>query len=118
MTERVPTDILDLDLAEHLQQLVLDELDDEDEPVLRWNDGRLVDTWREGYPYDERMGRLEYDVLKRQLQIEMLKLQNWIKDTGRRLVIHDEVVSVVDPLVVGPATAVYETGESPGRERI
>ena len=89
MTERVPTDILDLDLdlAEHLQQLVLDELDDEDEPVLRWSDGRLVDTWREGYPYDERMGRPEYDVLKRQLQIELLKLQNWIKDTGGRLVI-------------------------------
>ncbi len=89
MTERIPTDILDLDLdlAEHLQQLVLDELDDEDEPVLRWRDGRLVDTWREGYPYDERMGRPEYDVLKRQLQIELLKLQNWIKDTGGRLVI-------------------------------
>ena len=89
MTDAVPTDILDLDLdlAEHLQQLVLDELDDEDEPVLRWRDGRLVDTWREGYPYDERMGRPEYDVLKRQLQIELLKLQNWIKDTGGRLVI-------------------------------
>ena len=89
MTDRVRTDILDLDLdlAEHLQQLVLDELDDEDEPVLRWSDGRLVDTWREGYPYDERMSRPEYDVLKRQLQIELLKLQNWIKDTGGRLVI-------------------------------
>ena len=83
------TDILDLDLdlGEHLQQLSLDEADDEDEPVLRWADGRLVDTWREGYPYDERMSRAEYDVLKRELQIELLKLQNWIKDTGGRLVI-------------------------------
>ncbi|MBV9660667.1 MAG: polyphosphate kinase 2 [Acidimicrobiales bacterium] len=78
---------LDLDLAEHLEQLVLDETDDEDEPVLRWRDGRLVDTWREGYPYEERMPRPEYEVLKRQLQIELLKLQNWIKGTGRRLVI-------------------------------
>ena len=78
---------LDLDLREHLEQLVLDETDDEDEPVLRWRDGRLVDTWREGYPYDERMPRPEYDVVKRELQIELLKLQNWIKDTGRRLVI-------------------------------
>ena len=77
---------LDLDLAEHLDQLVLDETDDEDEPVLRWRDGRLVDTWREGYPYDERLPRPEYEVLKRELQIELLKLQNWIKDTGSRLV--------------------------------
>jgi polyphosphate kinase 2 len=78
---------LDLDLAEHLGQLSLDESDDEDEPVLRWRDGRLVDTWREGYPYDERMPRPEYEILKRQLQIELLKLQNWTKGTGRRLVI-------------------------------
>lgn len=85
----IPTDILDLDLDlnEHLGQLVLDETDDEDEPVLRWRDGRLVDTWREGYPYEERMPRPQYDPLKRELQIELLKLQNWIKDTGRRLVI-------------------------------
>jgi len=78
---------LDLHLDEHLDELMLDETEDEDEPVLRWRDGRLVDTWREGYPYDERMERPEYDVLKRHLQIELLKLQNWIKDTGGRLVI-------------------------------
>ncbi len=78
---------LDLDLGEYLDQLMLDENDDEDEPVLRWRDGRLVDTWREGYPYLERMPRPEYEVVKRELQIELLKLQNWIKDTGRRLVI-------------------------------
>jgi polyphosphate kinase len=78
---------LDLDLGDYLDQLVLDETDDEDEPVLRWRDGRLVDTWREGYPYPERMPRPEYEVLKRQLQIELLKLQNWIKDKGARLVI-------------------------------
>jgi polyphosphate kinase len=81
-----PLDI-DLDLAEHLDQLELDETDDDDEPVLRWKDGRLVDTWREGYPYEERMPRPDYEVVKRQLQIELLKLQNWIKDTGQRIVI-------------------------------
>ncbi len=78
---------LDLVLDDYLDQLVLDESDDEDEPVLRWKDGRLVDTWREGYPYDERMPRPDYEVLKRELQIELLKLQNWIKHTGGRLVI-------------------------------
>ena len=78
---------VDLDLSRYLDQLDLDESDDDDEPVLRWRDGRLVDTWREGYPYPERMPRPEYDETKRALQIELLKMQNWIKDTGQRLVI-------------------------------
>jgi polyphosphate kinase 2 len=78
---------LDVDLSEHLDELVLDESDDDDEPVLRWKDGRLVDTWREGYPYPERMPRPEYEAVKRLLQIELLRLQNWVKDTGQRLVI-------------------------------
>ena len=78
---------VDIDLSHHLDQLTLDESDDDDEPVLRWKDGRLVDTWREGYPYSERMPRDEYEFTKRQLQIQLLKLQNWIKDTGGRIVI-------------------------------
>jgi polyphosphate kinase len=82
-----PSIDLHLDLSQHLDQLDLDESDDDDEPVLRWKDGRLVDTWREGYPYQERLPRPEYEVLKRHLQIELLKLQNWVKNTGQRLVI-------------------------------
>ncbi len=78
---------LDTDLSQHLDELELDETDDDDEPVLRWKDGRLVDTWREGYPYPERLPRPEYEVTKRLLQIELLKLQNWVKDTGQRIVI-------------------------------
>ena len=78
---------VDVDLSLHLDELDLDETDDDDEPVLRWKDGRLVDTWRESYPYAERMPRPEYEVLKRQLQIELLKLQNWIKDEGQRVVV-------------------------------
>src|SRR5271154_895306 len=76
---------IDIDLSLHLDELDLDETDDEDEPVLRWKDGRLVDTWRESYPYDDRMPRHDYEIVKRQLQIELLKLQNWVKDTGQRL---------------------------------
>jgi polyphosphate kinase 2 len=86
MSTSTPAD-LDIDLAQRLDDLDLDESDDEDEPVLRWKDGRLVDTWREGYPYDERLPRPDYEVLKRLLQIELLKLQNWVKGTGQRLVI-------------------------------
>ena len=61
--------------------------EDDDEPVLLDRDGRPVDTWRERYPYDERMSRDEYERLKRRLQIELLKLQNWSKRTGARHVI-------------------------------
>jgi hypothetical protein len=41
-----------------------------------------VETWREGYPYDVRMSRQEYEQTKRTLQIELLKLQSWIKETS------------------------------------
>jgi len=61
--------------------------DDDDDPVLLNADGSPVDTWREDYPYDERLSRHEYDHHKRLLQIELLKLQNWCKDTGERMVI-------------------------------
>jgi polyphosphate kinase 2 len=60
---------------------------DHDDPVLLGPDGAPVDTWREGYPYDERLSRAEYDRVKRLLQIELLKLQNWVKETGQRVVI-------------------------------
>jgi len=61
--------------------------DDDDDPVLLNADGSPVDTWREDYPYDERLPRGEYDHQKRLLQIELLKLQNWCKSTGERIVI-------------------------------
>ncbi len=60
---------------------------DDDDPVLLWPDGTAVDTWREDYPYDERMTRDYYDHHKRLLQIELVKLQNWVKNTGQRIVI-------------------------------
>ncbi|MET8359865.1 polyphosphate kinase 2 [Micromonospora sp. NPDC005171] len=59
----------------------------DDDPVLLRPDGTPVDTWREDYPYDERLDRDEYDRDKRLLQIELLKLQDWIKESGERLVI-------------------------------
>ncbi|MEU8155511.1 polyphosphate kinase 2 [Micromonospora sp. NPDC048986] len=59
----------------------------DDDPVLLRPDGTPVETWREDYPYDERLDRDEYDRDKRLLQIELLKLQDWIKESGERLVI-------------------------------
>ncbi|ABS01678.1 polyphosphate kinase 2 [Kineococcus radiotolerans] len=61
--------------------------DDEDEPELLTPDGNVVDTWREDYPYDERLDRKEYDAEKRLLQIELLKLQRWLKASGERIVV-------------------------------
>ena len=60
---------------------------DEDDPVLITPDGERVDTWREDYPYEERMSRDEYEHIKRALQIELLKWQNWTKDTGQKHII-------------------------------
>ncbi|MGL4323523.1 MAG: polyphosphate kinase 2 [Beijerinckiaceae bacterium] len=39
------------------------------------------------YPYDKKMKRERYEEDLLGLQIELLKLQNWVKDTGRRVVI-------------------------------
>src|SRR5438067_3405120 len=60
---------------------------DPDDPVLIRPDGSPIDTWRENYPYAQRMERKEYDWHKRLQQIELLKLQSWVKETGRRLVV-------------------------------
>jgi polyphosphate kinase len=76
----VPADITDI------AGLRVDEQDDED-PLLFDPHGRPVDTWREDYPYAERLSRQQYEHDKRLLQIELLKLQNWIKATGGRLVV-------------------------------
>ncbi len=62
--------------------------DDDDDPVLlREPEGTEVDTWRENYPYDERMKRSDYEEQKRLLQIELLKLQKWSQANGHRHVI-------------------------------
>ncbi|GGL89358.1 polyphosphate kinase 2 [Nakamurella endophytica] len=61
--------------------------DHDDDPVLLGPDGEPVETWREDYPYDERMARHEYETTKRALQIELLKLQRWVKDTGQKIVV-------------------------------
>ncbi|HWD32698.1 MAG TPA: polyphosphate kinase 2 [Pseudomonas sp.] len=39
------------------------------------------------YPYRTRMRRAEYEKAKHQLQIELLKVQSWAKDTGQRIVV-------------------------------
>ena len=39
------------------------------------------------YPYKTKMGRDEYEDMKQQLQIELLKMQGWVKETGQKVVV-------------------------------
>jgi polyphosphate kinase 2 len=85
---RIP--LADIDLSQYRLNDLPDETSDEDwddDRELFGPDGLLVQTWREGYPYPERMHRREYEIEKRRLQIELLKLQYWVKDTGQKLVV-------------------------------
>ncbi len=48
----------------------------------------LVPGWQSGvYPYRELMRRTAYESQKYRLQVELLKLQAWVKETGQRIVI-------------------------------
>ena len=39
------------------------------------------------YPYSKKMKRGEYEELKQELQIELQKMQNWVKESGQRVLI-------------------------------
>ena len=52
-------------------------------------DAVLVDNWQEegAYPYRYLMSRRNYEYQKYNLQVELLKLQQWVQETGQRIVI-------------------------------
>lgn len=45
------------------------------------------DAWRRGYPYDTRMRRQDYETTKRALQVELLKLQHWVRSSGAKILV-------------------------------
>lgn len=53
------------------------------------SDSILVENWQEEgvYPYLNLMSRRNYEFQKYHLQIELLKLQAWVQETGKRVVI-------------------------------
>lgn len=52
------------------------------------SDEELSSDWRSGgYPYKNLMLRKNYERSKYQLQVELLKLQAWVKETGQKVVI-------------------------------
>lgn len=51
-------------------------------------DSELTENWQDGaYPYKYLMSRKNYEFQKYNLQVELLKLQAWVKETGCRIVI-------------------------------
>ena len=44
-------------------------------------------AWREGYPYDKKISTAEYEAIKRDLQIELLKFQVWVNETGQKIAV-------------------------------
>ena len=80
-----------MDVREYIDRLQIDGHtigeDHDDDPVLLDAAGRAVDTWRENYPYDERMSREEYDEQKYLLQVELLKFQRWADESRTKHVL-------------------------------
>ncbi len=71
-----------------LRRVILEQ----DEPVYGTipmsGDDELVGHWRSGvYPYRNLMSRKAYEAQKYHLQVELLKLQAWIRESGQRVVV-------------------------------
>ena len=50
-------------------------------------DGTIERVFREGlYPYSNKMKRRPYERKKARLQVELLKVQRWVRDSGARIV--------------------------------
>ena len=76
--------------SEDDRQALREALRAQDAPVVeRINpDEELADDWRDGgYPYKNLLRRSTYEKHKFKLQVELLKLQSWVKETGARVVI-------------------------------
>jgi polyphosphate kinase 2 len=51
-------------------------------------DRELAEHWKDGgYPYKNLLSRKSYEQQKFGLQVELLKLQAWVKDTGQRVIV-------------------------------
>ncbi|MCE7044323.1 polyphosphate kinase 2 [Dyadobacter sp. CY312] len=74
------------DKEEFLNQLISDNGNQEGMKVHP--DDVLSKNWQNGeYPYKNLMSRKTYEKQKYDLQVELLKLQAWVKQTGSRVVI-------------------------------
>lgn len=78
-----PDDRQALSAALMQQPVMSDQSDPRESP-----DDELASDWREGgYPYKNLLRRSIYEREKFRLQVELLKLQAWVRETGQRVVI-------------------------------
>ncbi len=87
--KQVAKDYLE-NFPEEEKELILELLKQEiaEKPAKVHPDDELVENWQDGgYPYKNLMSRKNYEKQKYDLQVELLKLQAWVKETGARLVI-------------------------------
>jgi polyphosphate kinase 2 len=76
------------DDIEALREVLLQRRDAVRESGRAAADAELADGWRDGgYPYRNLLARKTYERHKYNLQVELLKLQAWVKETGARVVI-------------------------------
>ncbi len=55
---------------------------------MRHSREQIRDLFRTGtYPYKTKIRRDAYETRKEELQVELLKVQNWVKQTGQRIVV-------------------------------
>ena len=55
---------------------------------MRHDPEQIRDLFREGkYPYKTRIRKSVYERHKEELQVELLKVQNWVKQTGERIIV-------------------------------
>ena len=65
----------------------LEELHDLEEAEGARIDVKVGKAWHLGYPYSKKLPRREYEHSKRLLQIELLKLQLHVKETGGKVLV-------------------------------
>jgi polyphosphate kinase len=76
------------DDVDALRKVLLRRVDETREQHRATEDSELSEGWRDGgYPYRNLMSRKTYEQHKYRLQVELLKLQAWVKETGARVVI-------------------------------
>jgi len=76
------------DDVEALRKVLLRHRDEAREQHREADDAELAEGWRDGgYPYKNLLSRKTYERQKYRQQVELLKLQAWVKEAGARVVI-------------------------------
>jgi polyphosphate kinase 2 len=74
--------------AARILRSVLEQQRGLDKLARRQADRELADDWQDGgYPYKNLLSRKGYERQKYRLQVELLKLQAWVKETHQRVIV-------------------------------